>query len=173
MHVGLVFDLTAVVNGNPGIFNCVILSHSLKNDMLRYKECKNRTMLCPHSPTCSEHLVFTTQQHAACPLSGTTICTHLFPFKMAKKETTGNTKKRLRFTVLCTDLPSLPLKTFILCLDYGVRFLSRQTKHTKCSMANWSNPELRRRETERNQLGRRKPLIKSCMLYRLHQFYFL
>lgn len=59
----------------------------------------------------------------------------------------------MRLTVHCTDLLVLPLKTFILCLDYGVRFLSRQTKHTKCSAANWSNPELRRREMERNQLG--------------------
>lgn len=64
----------------------------------------------------------------------------------------GDTKKRTKL-FLCMGLPVLPLKTFILCLDYGVRFLSGQTKHTKCSTANWSNPELRRREAERNQLG--------------------
>lgn len=45
------------------------------------------------------------------------------------------------------------LEMFILCLDYGVRFLLRQTKHTESAMANWFSPELRQRETERNQLG--------------------
>lgn len=56
-------------------------------------------------------------------------------------------------TVFCTHLLVLPLKMLILCLDYSVWFLSRQTQQTKCSMVNWSNPELRRRETESNQLG--------------------
>lgn len=59
----------------------------------------------------------------------------------------------MRLTVHYTDLPVLPLKMFILCLDDGVWFLSRQTKHAKYNTANWSNPELRQREAERNQLG--------------------
>lgn len=61
-----------------------------------------------------------------------------------------NQKKK---SLLCTDLDVLHLKMLILCLDYGVWFLLRQTKHTKCSMANWSNPELSQSEMERNQLG--------------------
>lgn len=45
------------------------------------------------------------------------------------------------------------MKTFILCLDYGAQFVSRQTKHNKLRTGNWSNPKLRQGEAERNQLG--------------------
>lgn len=60
-----------------------------------------------------------------------------------------NVYKEQGRSVLCL----LSMKTFILCLDYGAQFVSRQTKHNKRRTGNWSNPELRQGEAERNQLG--------------------
>lgn len=61
-------------------------------------------------------------------------------------------------------------------LDYTAQLVSRQTKHNnKRGTGNWSrilNQGNGGVGSGEKPIRRRKPLIKSCMLYRLHQFYF-